>query len=399
MRMSRTNMYASPPCYKGNIYTDQHCPVCGSPLRHDANRNGCFCTEHPEERATGEFHVRFGKVRKRFKDFWLAHQFLNGLRHEQSMGTHDPRRYAHSQPLKFTKLSRKWLDGKRCSDSHKRNLRRYIITAQEAWGNRLVDSISYGDIEDFLNGLDVSDKTRSNYASALHALFAWVERRENIQAPEIPKIDYTLGWREIVDIPTQTAIIGKVHEIAPYRVWLGIKWLSTYISIRPKELWQLRERDIDVSGFFVLRPETVKTKEPKLVPILQEDIELYHALPTGLPDLPFFRWDADHPRTPGKQFGPNLFYQWWKRACAELGIEGVDLYGGTRHSTTTAISKHFSKEELRDHGTMHGTNKAFERYMQGDVTPSKAIYAKVRQLIERRGKVIPFPSPDDDDKK
>jgi hypothetical protein len=31
----------------------------------------------------------------------------------------------------------------------------------------------------------------------------------------------------------------------------------------------------------------------------------------------------------------RFFYKYWIRACEQLGIEGVDLYGGTRHTTTT----------------------------------------------------------------
>ena len=38
----------------------------------------------------------------------------------------------------------------------------------------------------------------------------------------------------------------------------------------------------------------------------------------------------------GDQFGKDYFYKWWKKACTNLGIDGVDLYGGTRHSTATA---------------------------------------------------------------
>lgn len=60
----------------------------------------------------------------------------------------------------------------------------------------------------------------------------------------------------------------------------------------------------------------------------------------------------------GQKFGEKYFYKWWKRACNNLGIDGVDLYGGTRHSTTTALRNFFTPEQIRSSGTLHTTNKA-----------------------------------------
>ncbi len=59
-----------------------------------------------------------------------------------------------------------------------------------------------------------------------------------------------------------------------------------------------------------------------------------------------------------------------------MNIEGVDLYGGTRHSSATELKKHFSIDEIRRYGTLHNTNKAFDRYLQCDNTDSKKLYEK-----------------------
>ena len=88
----------------------------------------------------------------------------------------------------------------------------------------------------------------------------------------------------------QGKILDKVHELTwdeNPRIWIGIKWLATYVAIRPAEMNNLRERDIDVDGLFVI--PSPKEKNPKLVPMLDEDIELFNSLPVGLPDLFFFR--------------------------------------------------------------------------------------------------------------
>ena len=83
---------------------------------------------------------------------------------------------------------------------------------------------------------------------------------------------------------------------------------------------------------------------------------------------------------PGQRFSREMFYRNWQRACRALAIEGVDLYGGTRHSTATALSTLYSKDEVKDFGAMHGTNKALERYDQGQTKPSRDLYSKVSGL-------------------
>jgi hypothetical protein len=58
----------------------------------------------------------------------------------------------------------------------------------------------------------------------------------------------------------------------------------------------------------------------------------------------------------------RYLHKWWKKACSNLGIEDLDLYGGTRHSSVTALRENFSQEEIRRSGTLHSTNKALDRY-------------------------------------
>lgn len=57
-----------------------------------------------------------------------------------------------------------------------------------------------------------------------------------------------------------------------------------------------------------------------------------------------------------------------------IGIKGVDLYGGTRHSSAVApVRKDFSPEQIKQ-GTMHQTNKAFERYFRIGADDIREIY-------------------------
>jgi len=72
----------------------------------------------------------------------------------------------------------------------------------------------------------------------------------------------------------------------------------------------------------------------------------------------------------GKQFGPKYFKVWWDKACENVGIKNVDLYGGTKHSTVTALGKVITPEQIQRGVTGHASD-AFKRYMLPDVNEAK----------------------------
>jgi hypothetical protein len=87
--------------------------------------------------------------------------------------------------------------------------------------------------------------------------------------------------------------------------------------------------------------------------------------------------------TAGIPFGEQYLDKWWKRACANLEIEAVDLYGGTRHSSTAAARSFLTFEEIKTL-TGNSTNAAFERSIHWDLDYVRQIQAKLR------GKVVPL---------
>ncbi len=303
---------------KGTIQSDQKCYICNGTLRHDENRNGCFCRNHPEVCATKLFKVRFGRgISKRFSTYKEAYRFLTGLRFKTDEGTLDIRDYKKANPLGFENLVKKWMAFKKktCkSPSTYRNIKREITRAVVQWGNNNIKNISETDIEDFLFEIDgIKEKTRSNIKSVLHDFMVWGCKRAKSPVPEFPEVKYVLGWREIIDIEQQQAIIDEVYNISftwNPKIWIGIKWLSTYVSIRPNEMRNLKEKHINVNGLFVIPDD--KENNPKLVPMLNDDIELYESLPRGLRDMYFFRHrKGNGSAKPGSQFGKDYLYKWW----------------------------------------------------------------------------------------
>lgn len=361
---------------KGGIYSEQRCPVCGGTLKDDGRRKVC-CPDHPDQVATN-LRVHFGKVKRRFLSYEEAYRFLTGLRYKTDEHSFDERDYSREKPLSFMTLASKWLDVKKetVKPSSYRNLHNYMMKACDAWGNRNIKDIGFGEIEDFLltQGRQLSSKTIGNMKSGLHDFFQWLVKREVIShAPKFPSVKVKLAYRQVIGKETQSAILDEIARIAPFKVWLGIKWLCTYIAIRPGELVQIREQDIDTENRYIYIHHS-KTGDTKPVPMLDENVMLFKQVRPGFPRSFFFRHDTGKGGVKkGQKYGEKFFYKWWKRACENLKVEGVDLYGGTRHSSAVALRQHFSPEQIKQ-GTMHQTNKAFERYFRVGSDDIRDIY-------------------------
>jgi hypothetical protein len=113
--------------------------------------------------------------------------------------------------------------------------------------------------------------------------------------------------------------------------------------------------------------------------LIDEDVELLKSFPIGLPHLYFFRHKKEIPNVVrvGQRFNERRFYYWWKKACSNLGVTNVDLYGGTRHSSVSALRDNYSPEEIR-RASMHTTNKAFDRYFQVPPDELRSVYEATR---------------------
>ena len=368
---------------KGGIYSDERCPICGGSFR-DTGRF-MACPKHPQCRAT-QHKVIFGSITKRFKSYNDADRFLNGIRFKTDESTFDERDYRKNNPLGFTSMSNKWLSyhSEEVRPGSRKNLVSHIRHAQAFFEDRNVKEIQFGDLEDFMHSVSLSDKSKHNILSTVHSLFAWMKRRREISAlPDFPEVSFELGYRRTVDKETQQRIIEEVGRICMNRkVYWGIKWLATYISIRPGELIKLQEGNIDTSNGYLYVPASDSKTEYKAIPLISEDVEILKAIPLTFPTMPFFRHGAGIKGVADNApFGIKYFYKWWVKACSNLGIEGVDLYGGTRHSSVRALRKYRSPEEIK-RAAMSETNKPFERYMGKDTDDDlRSVYRQSAKVI------------------
>ena len=261
---------------KGSIYSEQKCSICNGKLIHNENRSGLFCLNHPEQQASGKFIIRFGrKLTKRFRSYNEAERFLTGIRYETDRGNFDIRDYQSSNPLGFENLACKWLEIKKSQvgKSSFRNIRNYIYKAINQWGQRNIKSIKYSDLQELFLAQKCSSKTLHDMKTWLQQFFRWVEDcEEKFRAPKFPEVKYELGWRNIVDKETQIKIIDEVKRISyDYnpKIWLGIRWLSIYVKMRPIEMLRIKEKHVNINGCLVIPPESTKERnKPKIIPLL-----------------------------------------------------------------------------------------------------------------------------------
>ena len=382
---------------KGNIITTERCMVCNNILKHDDIRNGLFCLEHPQISCVKVFIVRFGRyVQKQFNTYEKASQFLTGLRFKTSEGSFDLKDYQATKPYSFFNLSQKYLKKKKRTLKSYKERHRHIKVAQDIFFDRNIKYITGADIEDFLDDIDnISEKTRSNYASSLKDFFRWVKKREIInQIPPFPEIKNELGYRTITDIKTQRAIIEKVKEntlnINP-KIWVGIDMLATYVNLRPGDLLKIKEKDIDITnGIITIHFPTKSKNKIKTVRLLPEHTNLLKELKKefpAVPELKFFRHHGGVSSVKVNQpFGPKYFKRHWDRACKNLGVLNLDLYGGTRHTSTTEIARMAGTANARE-ASGHETNKAFDRYCQFQNDTA----FKMAEMLRNDDAVLEFP--------
>ena len=383
---------------KGSIYARQKCFICQNEglkgtLKYVESKGLLRCQIHSDMTWNGACEVRFGrKHTKRFKTVKEAERHLNYIRVQSDTGTFDHREWAKNQPLSFLTLREKFVKYKEVQDisvKHVRHIERVLGKAGERWDWMQIKNITEGEIEYFFTAdHGVVNKTLSNWKGVLHDFWSWVVRREKrkskISMPDFPDIKFKMGWRNIVSMEDQAKILDEIWRITKKinpRIWLGIKLLSLFPKVRLGELRNVKEKHINLTDAWIFFPNPKEGDKGKFIHLAQDDCQMIESIwsPKGLPDMYFFRHLKSRSGVKaGVQFGPKYFKKYWDNACKNIGIQGVDLYGGTKHSTVTALGKFLSPEQIQRGGTGHASD-AFKRYLLPDL--NEAVI--VRQAISK----------------
>lgn len=360
----------------GSIHSDQRCPVCGGIFR-DNGKDALECALHPEHKAT-KMKVMFGKVTRRFNDYKTALIFLSHLRVERHQGTFDYRKYKLASPLRFSFLSEQFLSLKQktCKQSTVRKYRQYHMICSSYFGDTLIGNIGHRELQLFIHSLDYASYRVKCILDYMMELLNWCN--DNGDLPKIPKRPaWKWQWdtKPIVDKKTQRKILYDIYdhewERAP-RACVGIELLMTYPKIRPGELRKVKEKHI-TNGVLII-PDA-KEGGMKMIELLPEHVELIKQMPRGFGEHYFLRHNN------GQRFGKDYLYTVWRRACARLGVHGVDLYRGTKHSTITDWSRKYPLAVIKRAANV---SKSIERYIHLGDDDVQKLYQEAMPLANRQ---------------
>jgi len=347
-----------------------------------------------KENKTGKgskYYVRFQKVFKRFNDLEKAERFLNALRYKYDEGLFDERDYMQGEPLAFQTLSEQWLRMKNDKVRCMRNLKCHMRYACNYFKTTNIRDIDFPELEDFFEQLPahLSNKSKHNIKATLHSFFTWVIKRNRrakvkLIMPEFPTIDFEMEYKKVLDKNTQQLVLDELYKISFHidpKIYIGALWLSTYINVRPNELRHIKEKDIDLENG-IMQITHNKERRPKQVYLLQADIDYLNSLPEYFDKNAYFFRHAKGKRGVHKskmnQFGHDHILKWWNRACTNLGIEGVALYAGTKHTSVIALGEDYTPDQIKKYGTGHKSNIAFDRYFQVSADKKRELFAKAR---------------------
>jgi len=246
-------------------------------------------------------------------------------------------------------------------------------------GNTPVAQIDFGTLEDLVAhlGEKLSHKTIYDTLSFLKTFLRWCRVRGYLRdIPEMPRCSREMGMRDILDKKTQKAVLETIRDLywesAP-SVYIGILLLATYPKIRPAELRQVEcKKHIDLEGGWITIPSPKESKNPKRIKLIKGHIELLREHINGKTQFYLLSFPS------GKRMGRDYLYAAWKKACMEMGIVGVSLYPGTKHTTATDLAKKFPYKMVKEAAGI--TSEAMERYLNFTELDVVSLYEEANPL-------------------
>ncbi len=272
----------------------------------------------------------------------------------------------------------RWLDVKRReveagdrAPMYLRELKRYARSDGHFswWEGRTIYEIDYAALEDWslwLADRGISPKTRRNVLGGFHSFMAWLRRRGEIrELPEVPWPKAPEHQPKVLSPDAQEALLEAIP--AERR---GIFLAMALMGIRPGEARALDASDyregwlsVDkaVKGPRLDSPiRGTKSGKGKRLPVpeaLEEWIAEWVPPDARLQRAPLF---TNPPR--GVRWTPSAIRRTWETACREVGIEGISVYEGCKHSfATEAIGRGVSERLLQNY-LGHADVRSTRRY-------------------------------------
>lgn len=261
----------------------------------------------------------------------------------------------------------------------------------EYWYGKTIFDVDRAKLEEWsfwLTERGLSQKSAKNVMGAFHAFLRWVadDVRTDYKLPKFPwpqpdeHVPNTISWE------LQTKIIEAIPEEKQ-----GIFWAMAECLVRPGEARVLRVRDWQGWDLVVARAAKtkrlgglvrgLKARNAKKVPIqawslgdwLHRHVSNERRLKD--PDGPLFV----NPDGEGGWFVDTTMRRIWKKACAQVGVSGVNMYEGTKHSSATHLKAQGADDRLLAKLMGHRDLKSVEKYARLDAEAIRSGIDRLRR--------------------
>ena len=313
---------------------------------------------------------------------------------EIEAGTFDRDFYSRSKKslLSFSVYASEWLQGYKrkvergeLAPTYLRSIKQYVSSMFIPYfGDTNIREIKGRQLKSFYLTLEQNPKTIVNIMSALKKLFRDALDDEVIeQMPNFPRNPRVPEphWKWI-DEESQDKILKEFDTDTHYAIY----FLCCH-GCRTGELRALKHSDLDLEhGTVTIQRafsgtklvETTKSKRSRVLPLDETWLELYFSRPIPI-NRDMFVFTKN-----GKPLSHTWLSKQWRKACDKLGIEGLTLYEGSRHSLASQAANRGESLYLIGKMLGHSTSKMTERYSHIESNALKQISRKSQKQSVRK---------------
>jgi len=324
-----------------------------------------------------------------------AKRLASLIEYEITQKIFDPSKYVKQdfQKFLFENYTQKWLEYSQnrlkpsSFKSRKALTSRYLIPY---FKGKDIREIRTANVQDFYSALKkekLSSKTIYNILAELKALLNFAKKREDIEkVPVFPNVkveEKPIYWL------TQEQQ-KRILEALPEKHRPIFRFMFAY-GTRPGEARALKWDCVDFVNKLIYIKRTFshrklvqipKEGKWKVLPLLPEIEQMLKSLYANTKKKTKFVFS---PGSGADHYGEKILPKLWKEACNRVGIKGITLYEGVRHSfVMQRLTAGFSYEEVGacvGHSTPQTTRK-YGRLMAQSL---------IKVFENQPSKIIPFP--------
>lgn len=353
---------------------------------------------HLDKRATRWFvqiywegeKYRFWKHPQTGEPFWSkqsAEKQLNRIRVEVDEGYFNPKFWQPNSPMSIRIYALDWLEdidvSKKTRSDYRSSVNRYTIPF---FGDKDIRTLRYRDLLKFYKWINRADKGKYNVMSCLRTMLRYAWRNEDIPAvPPFPKLSYELPEIEYLELDQQEKVLAEI----PSRDRPIFQFMQEY-GVRPGEARALL-KDCLINGEIIIRrafsentlrerTKTGQVRRYEITPFFQSVLD---GMEPHLSPFVFVRDD-------GKPYTSKNLNKIWRNASGKVGIK-IKMYNAFRHSLGCQLLDQGEDLDLVRQQLGHTKVEMTRRYAK------RSISKLTDALNRRRGNIIRFKKSEGDE--